>query len=76
MKKTEIHIGTIYSDGKGREREVLAMGPEYVLYEGQTCKENLRYRIIKDGSKKNASKGTERNMTVAAFAAWSKTPIN
>lgn len=44
--------------------------PGYGLYKGQKCTDNLRYEIVKDGTKKNRAAGKQCNMTVAAFAAW------
>ena len=35
MKKSEIKIGHIYSNGKGRLRKVIDIGPQYKLYDGQ-----------------------------------------
>lgn len=72
MKKNEIEIGASYSNGKGRIRKVIDMGPQYKLYDGQVCTENLRYEIIYDGSKSNRTAGEQGNMTVASFAAWVK----
>lgn len=43
MKKSEIKIGHIYSNGKGRLRKVIDIGPQYKLYDGQRCDENMRY---------------------------------
>ena len=43
MKKSEIKIGHIYSNGKGRLRKVIDIGPQYKLYDGQGCDENIRY---------------------------------
>ena len=42
MKKSEIKIGHIYSNGKGRLRKVIDIGPQYKLYDGQRCDENMR----------------------------------
>ena len=76
MKKSEIRIGGVYSNRKGRIRRVVDMGPQYVLYHGQMCSENLRYEIVCDGSKNNSTAGEQHNMTVARFAAWSKEEIH
>lgn len=75
MKKNEIKIGGVYSNGKGRIRKVVDFGPQYKLYDAQECTENLRYEIVNDGSKKNRTAGEQANMTVAAFAAWAKEEI-
>lgn len=45
MKKSEIKIGHIYSNGKGRLRKVIDIGPQYKLYDGQRCDENMRYEV-------------------------------
>ena len=75
MKKNEIQIGASYSNGKGRIRKVIDMGPQYKFYEGQESTENLRYEIIHDGTKKNRAAGEQSNITVASFAAWAKEKI-
>lgn len=72
MKKNEIQIGASYSNGKGRIRKVIGIGPQYKFYDGQACTENLRYEVINDGSKNNRTAGEQGNMTVASFAAWAK----
>ena len=66
MRKNEIKIGGVYSNGKG---------PQYKFYEGQECIENLRYEIVNDGSKKNLTAGEQCNMTVASFASWAKEQV-
>lgn len=72
MKKSEIKIGCIYSNGRGRARKVVDIGPQYKLYDGQASTENLRYEIIVDGSKSNRTAGQQGNMTLVAFANWAK----
>ena len=74
-KKSEVKIGGIYSNGKGRIRKVVDIGPQYKLYDEQECLENLRYEIVHDGSKNNRTAGEQGNMTVASFAAWAKERI-
>lgn len=37
MKKSEVKIGGIYSNGKGRIRKVVDIGPQYKLYDEQEC---------------------------------------
>lgn len=76
MRKSEIFIGKTYSNGKGRERKIVDFGPQYKLYDGQESTENLRYEVVKDGSKANATVGTQGNMTLASFAAWAKTVVD
>lgn len=75
MKKSEIKIGKLYSNGKGRIRKVVDMGPQYKLYDAQVCEDNLRYEIVNDGSKKNRTAGEQGNMTLAAFASWAKEEV-
>lgn len=75
MKKNEIKVGGVYSNGNGRIRKVIDFGPQYKLYDAQECTENLRYEIVNDGSKKNLTAGEQCNMTIASFAAWAKEQI-
>lgn len=72
MKKSEIKVGKLYSNGKGRVRKVIDIGPQYTAYCNQGCTENLCYEIVNDGSKKNGACGQRGNMTIAAFASWAK----
>lgn len=72
MKKSEIKVGCVYSNGRGRARRVVDIGPQYKLYDGQESTENLRYEIVRDGSKTNRTAGQQQNMTLAAFASWAK----
>lgn len=72
MKKCEIEIGRLYSNGKGRIRKVVDFGPQYKLYDSQECTENLRYEVVQDGTKKNRTAGEQANMTIASFASWAK----
>lgn len=71
MKKSEIKVGKTYHNGKqGRfysEREVVAEGPEYVLYRGQENMDCIRYI-----TRKGVGIGNSGNMTRASFAAWAK----
>ncbi|RRJ54701.1 hypothetical protein EHV15_34450 [Paenibacillus oralis] len=73
MKKEEIQKGVIIHNGKeGRfyeEREVLDLGPQYVLYPGQMESDNARYLIV-TGSRNRIKK--EGNITRARLAAWGK----
>ena len=75
MKKSEIKIGHIYSNGKGRLRKVIDIGPQYKLYDGHRCDENMRYEVINDVSKANRTAGEQHNMTLAAFASWCKEEV-
>lgn len=72
MKKAEIVKGGVYSNGKGRIRKVVAVGAEYVLYDGQAETDNLRYEVVHDESKKNRTAGEQGNITRTSFASWAK----
>ena len=76
MKKSEIRIGHTYSNGRGQERRVIDIGPQYKLYDAQESVENMRYEVVKDGSVRNRTMGAEHNMTLAAFAAWAKEEVS
>ena len=71
MKKDDIKTGVCYTDGKGAVRLVVAEGPEYVLYPGQTTTDNVRYRLLAKKRGPNVV-GKEYNSTRASFAAWAK----
>lgn len=75
MKKSDIKIGRSYSNGKGKIRRVVDIGPQYKLYDLQECCENLRYEIVSDGTKNNRAAGEQHNMTIAAFASWCREEI-
>ena len=72
MRKSDIHEGACYSNGKGRIRKVLAMGPQYKYYRSAECSENLRYEVIQDGTKSNAKFGEMENISLTSFASWAK----
>ncbi|WP_317399723.1 hypothetical protein [Anaerotruncus colihominis] len=76
MKKSEIKIGHIYSNGKGRLRKVVDIGPQYKFYASQESEENMRYEVINDGSKGNRTAGEQHNMTLASFASWCKDDVS
>lgn len=71
MKKKDIVLNGVYTDGKGNVRKVIAIGAEYTLYNGQYENDNLRYLII---SKKRGPfmVGGKYNSTKASFASWAK----
>lgn len=75
MRKSEITLGGVYSNGKGRIRKVVAEGAEYVLYDSQEETDNLRYEIINDGSKNNRTAGQQANITRSSFASWAKEKV-
>lgn len=74
MKKTDIEIGAVYSNGKGRERKIIDRG-DYPLYGGQGDHDCILYEIVKDGSKKNKTAGEKGKMTVRSFLSWAKFKI-
>lgn len=71
MKKSEIEAGATYTDGKGSVRKVLATGSQFVLYPGQACTDNLRYRLLAK-VRGPFEVGQEYNSTRASFASWAK----
>ena len=75
MKKSEIVVGGIYNNGMGdkrhQARQVIAEGPEYVLYSGQEDTDCIRYRIVT-----HVRLDQEGNMTRARFAAWAKRRVD
>lgn len=73
MKKSAIVLGAQYANNAGTVREVVGVGPEFVLYEGQAETDNLRYRVIQKG--KHFTGPTEGNSTRASFATWAKKRI-
>lgn len=69
MKKSEIEIGGMYSNGKGRVRRIIEEGP-FKLYSGQTDTDCVKYVTVKAGNKRNLQR--ESAMTRASFATWAK----
>lgn len=76
MKISEIQVGSTYSNGKGRTRKIIDRGPQYILYPGQVCRDNLQYEIVNDGTKANRTAGDKSNITVQAFASWAKERVD
>lgn len=74
MKKSEIKIGAVYSNGRGRERKVIDRG-DYPIVSCQTDHDCVLYEIIKDGTKRNQSAGKRSEMTAASFANWAKKEV-
>jgi hypothetical protein len=74
MRKAEITVGLRYTDNKGNVREVIAKGEQYVLYDGQADKDNLRYKVIAKKRGKHMV-GDECNCTTTAFASWAKSVV-
>ena len=75
MKKSDIIVGHIYSNGKGRVRMVVDVGPQYKAYDAQESRANLLYKIIYDWTKDNLSTGKKCPMTISAFATWAKEDV-
>lgn len=76
MRKCDIQVGACYSNGKGRVRKVLAMGPQYKYYRFAECSENLRYEVIQDGTKNNTRFGEMGNVSLSSFASWAKERVD
>jgi len=75
MKKSEIVVGGVYSDGKNGVRKVLAFGGEELkYYQSQKNTQNLQCLIIQAREKKLV--GQKCNNTVVSFAAWAKERIS
>lgn len=75
MKKSEIKIGAVYSNGKGRERKVLDRG-DYPMYGKQIDRDCILYEIVKDGSKKNRTASEQVRMSAASFCTWAKQEVS
>jgi hypothetical protein len=74
---TDIQVGHRYTDGKGQIREVVARGPQFVLFRGQQDTDCLRYRLVAQASRSYSTfkVGEEYNCTVRSFAAWVKEEV-
>ncbi len=73
MKASDIVVGGVYSNGKGRVRKVTARGPEYKFYESAADTDCVQYSILKGGSSGDYASDTHgHNMSVASFAVWAK----
>jgi hypothetical protein len=70
VKKSEIKLGGMFTNGKGTIREIVGVGP-YLLYDGQMDTDCVRYKLI---AKKLGphSIGSEQNCTRQSFASWAK----
>ena len=71
MKKAQIELGGIYHNGKEKwrysERQVIGIGPEFLLYSGQENTDCLRYKVIQ-----GYRLGEDGNITRQQFARWAK----
>lgn len=74
MNKSEIVIGGVYSNGKGRIRKVADIG-DYPLYTGQNDRDDVLYEIVNDGTKANKTAGRKKRQTRTSFASWAKERI-
>ena len=78
MKESDIAVGKLYTNGKGRIRRVIDRNKdgEYKLYNEQIDFDCVKYEIVKDGSKKKLSSGKTGVMTTKGFASWAKYEVN
>lgn len=74
MKKSEIHVGRFYTEGRGGLRQVLAEGPQYKMYPGVVDDDCLRYKAVRSAGGPIAA-GTEGNITRVSFAAWAQSEV-
>lgn len=80
MKRTDLKVGVVYSDGKKSLRRILAFGPEYKVYNSQTELDCLKYAVVKgsrgghDFGKTQAGEQI-RYSTAMSFAAWAKSEV-
>ena len=74
MKTSEIKVGATYSRGTN-VRKVLAAGPQYKHYSGQTTTDNIQFEVIKADKNGERRTGTVHNTTRAAFAAWAQEEV-
>ena len=66
MKKSEIVVGGIYTNWKGK-RIVLGRGNQYKNFQDQYDCDCVQYRQLE-----GREKGKVRNMTTQRFAEWAK----
>ena len=80
MKKSNIRVGAVYTNGKNRFRKVVALG-NYRLYEGQRDGECVRYLATRINAKGEEVADTRAQWpgdkpfgrcTLTAFASWAK----
>jgi hypothetical protein len=77
MKKSEIKIGGVYTNGKGRVRQVLdrTYDGKYAFYDRQIEKDCVYYVILKDGTKENKYCGATGISSSRSFASWAKSQV-
>lgn len=76
MNASFIEVGGCYSNGKGRIRKVLDIGPQYKYYANAHYEEGVCYMVLNDGTKKNRGKGEMGNTSMAAFCSWAKEKLD
>ena len=74
MKKSEIMVGRIYTNGKGAYRKVLSAGSNFPLFSGQFDHDTLRYAQVIE-RKAGLIRGDNSNITRASFASWAKSEL-
>lgn len=74
MKRADIKLGVLYSNGKGVIRQVTGEGEEFIIYPGQTDCDCLQYRawLAAPGRKRTTPLSAKSNTTRTSFAAWAK----
>lgn len=75
MNKSFIEIGGCYSNGNGRIRKVLDIGPQYKYYSNAHYTECLCYMVLNDGTKKNKGAGEMGNISMRSFCSWAKEKV-
>lgn len=77
MKKSEMKIGGVYTNGKGRVRQVLdrTYDGKYAFYDRQIAKDCVYYVILKDGTKENKYCGVTGISSSRSFASWAKSEV-
>ena len=70
MKKSEIKLGSTYSDGKGNVREIIDAGP-HLTFAGQIDTDCVKYLTLvrKSGP---SLEGSWYKCTRRSFASWAK----
>lgn len=71
MKRTDIIKGECYSDGKGRIRKILDIGPQYKYYRLQRTDDCLCYILLQDKHSPQRI-GEIGCLSTAGFMSWAK----
>lgn len=76
MKRQDIQLDQVYSDGKLGLRQIIEQGPHLKSYSEQEDDDCVRYRVLhaRQGETWFSKAGPERehNSTVTSFASWAK----